>query len=206
MSTISETSPIPGFNTGILVPKMPNRFRVIFTNSKSDADLNVLSQQIISINPPEKIFGKEHYGQIMGGNLYFEYEDDILSKAASAVNELGTFQLKFNMAIELLDGNGKVIEQITFKECKVFSHAHVNNLDYAASASPKETKVKFNTKTLVGNLIEEIPGSEKLLGLLEKFFQELDISINSGVPAANGKVTRGVYVMFEDRKDVYPKC
>jgi len=204
MSTISETSPIPGFNKGILAPKQPYRFRVVF-DATPEADIHALSQQIISINPPERIFGVELYGQIINSNLYFEYEDDILSKAASAVNDLGTFQLKFNMAIELLDGNEKVIERITFKECKVISHTHVNNLDYAASVYPKETKVKFNTKTLVGNLIEEIPGSEKLLGLLERFFQELDISINSRDPVINGKVTRGVYVMFEDREDVYPK-
>jgi len=194
--------------TGILAPKQPNSFRVIFEHS---TDLQAISNQIVNVYPPENTFGNLNLAEFginspsEPGNLYFEYEDDILSEAAKAVNELGVNRSEFNMVVEILDGNEKVIEQMMFKECKVMSHTHVNNLDYAASSSPREMQVKFNPKALVGNLVEEIPGADKLIGLLEKFFNEMTVSINSGQRAVNGIVHRGVNVEFKHRKDVYPK-
>jgi len=194
--------------TTIIAPKLSNRFRVIFEHS---TDLQVISNQIVKIYPPENTFGNFDLAEFginsstEHGNLYFEYEDDVMNGAAKAINELGVNRSEFNMVVEILDGNEKVLERMFFCDCKVMSHNHIDNLDYAATSYPRETQVKFNTKTLIGNLVEEISGSEKLLELLKKFFDELSVSINSGQQAVNGVVHRGVHVEFKYRKDFYPQ-
>jgi hypothetical protein len=181
--------------TGILQPKLSNRFRVVF----SDSRLSPVSLQVNSIYPPEKNYcnGPEN------GELYFEYDDDVLSGAASAINEVGNAGDKFDLSIQILDGNDYILEEMKFKDCRITSTSHVNALDYRGSRNHNLTQVAFDPKSIIGNLPESIPGGPEMIALLYKFFYNLSIDVTSFKDGPSGKVERAARISFETRTDSY---
>lgn len=199
MAKVSEQG-IPGVGTGILQPKITNRFRVVFNK----AALLPVSMQIIKIYPPEVDFGLASAGLISNKQIYFEYQDDVLSGASKALHKFGEKGLPFNLTIEILNGNDVVLEKMCFTSCTVNQITHVNPLDYSCGGD-STMHVRVNPKGLVGNLPESVPGGPELLELLYKFFYNMKIDVDNAYDKPSAAVTRGVTLSFESRKDSFQR-
>lgn len=161
MATIQDFG-IPEINSGILQPKLKNRWRVVFLNFGGAADsANAVSTQAITVSRPniswEEVqldrynsrayVAAKHSWQDMNLTI----EDDVTSTAARAIQEqiqkqqymtgvegpwLATAPeasvYKFTVRLDMLDGNEQVIEQWNVQGCWIKT-ADYQDLDYAAS-------------------------------------------------------------------------
>lgn len=161
MSTILNIG-IPGVGTGILQPKMRNRWRMTFANLGGGVGSNPLSMQATTVSRPSLEFNEvplHRYNSIAyvaGKHTFAELnltvEDDVTSSATAVIQEQLQRQqwligaegqwlaasgegslYKFVSYLDQLDGNDQVIERWIYEGCWLKS-VNYNDLDYSDSA------------------------------------------------------------------------
>lgn len=166
MATINDIG-IPGVGSGILQPKLKNRWRVTFANLGGGVDSQPLSHQAITVTRPVLSFEEiqlDRYNSRawVAGKHTFEpmtvtIEDDVTGGATQVIQEQlqnqqqligagGQFLApagegslyKFVTYLDLLDGNEQVIEKWTVEGCW-FQNVDYMDLDYAASEAVQIT-------------------------------------------------------------------
>jgi len=166
MATINDIG-IPGVGSGILQPRLKNRWRVTFANMGGGADSQPLSHQAITVTRPVLTFDEiqlDRYNSRawVAGKYTFEpmtitLEDDVTGTAAKVIqDQLQNQQFltgaegqwlaaggegslyKFVTYLDLLDGNEQVTEKWTVEGCW-FQSVDYMDLDYAASEAVQIT-------------------------------------------------------------------
>lgn len=166
MATINDIG-IPGVGSGILQPKLKNRWRVTFANMGGGADSQPLSLQAVTLTRPVLSFEEVQLDRYnarayVAGKYTFEpmtitFEDDVTSTATQVLQEqiqnqqfligaegqwlaaAGEGSLyKFVTYLDLLDGNEQVIEKWTVEGCFIQNIDYMD-LDYAASEAVQIT-------------------------------------------------------------------
>ena len=166
MATINDIG-IPGVSTGILQPKLKNKWRVTFANLGGGADSQPLSAQAITVTRPVLSFEEVQLDRYnsrawVAGKHMFEpmtitLEDNVTGSASQVLQEqLQNQQLligaegqflatagegslyKFVTYLDLLDGNEQVVEKWTVEGCFIQNIDYMD-LDYAASESVQIT-------------------------------------------------------------------
>lgn len=167
MATINDIG-IPGVGTGILQPKLKNRWRVTFANLGAGADSQPLSMQAINITRPvlsfEEVQLDRYNSRIwVAGKHMFEpmtitFEDDISGTASAVIQAQlqeqqhligaeGPFLAagtegslyKFVTYLDLLDGGtDTVVEKWSVEGCFI-QNIDYTDLDYAASEAVQIT-------------------------------------------------------------------
>lgn len=160
MATINDIG-IPGVGTGILQPKLKNRWRVTFANIGGGTPSNPLSLQAITTNRPTLTFEEvplHRYnsvayvaGKHSWNDLSITVQDDVTGSASQVIqNQLQKQQwligaegqwlaanpegsgYKFVTILDMLDGNEQVIEKWTVEGCWI-KEANYGDLDYGTS-------------------------------------------------------------------------
>ena len=166
MATINDLG-IPGIGTGILQPKLKNRWRITFANLGGGVDSQPLSMQAITVTRPvltmeEVQLDRYNSRAWVAGKHMFEpmtltFEDDVTGSATRVIQEqlqkqqwligaegpwlatAGEGSLyKFVTYLDLMDGNEQVIEKWTIEGCW-FQNVDWTDLDYAASEAVQIT-------------------------------------------------------------------
>jgi len=167
MATINDIG-IPGIGTGILQPKLKNRWRVTFANLGAGADSQPLSMQAINVTRPVLSFEEVQLDRYnsrvwVAGKHMFEpmtitFEDDISGTASAVIQAQlqeqqhligaeGPFLAagtegslyKFVTYLDLMDGGtDAVVEKWTVEGCW-FQNIDYTDLDYAASEAVQIT-------------------------------------------------------------------
>ena len=166
MSTINDIG-IPGVGSGILQPKLKNRWRVTFANMGGGADSQPLSLQAVTVTRPVLSFDEVQLDRYnsrawVAGKHQFEpmtitVEDDVTGTASQVIQEqlqnqqwligaegqwlaaAGEGSLyKFVTYLDMLDGNEQVIEKWTVEGCFI-QNVDYMDLDYAASEAVQIT-------------------------------------------------------------------
>jgi hypothetical protein len=166
MATINDIG-IPGVGSGILQPKLKNRWRVTFANMGGGADSQPLSLQAVTLTRPVLSFEEVQLDRYnarayVAGKYTFEpmtitFEDDVSSTATQVLQEqlqnqqfligaegqwlaaAGEGSLyKFVTYLDLLDGNEQVIEKWTVEGCFIQNIDYMD-LDYSASEAVQIT-------------------------------------------------------------------
>jgi hypothetical protein len=164
MATINDIG-IPGVGTGILQPKLKNRWRVTFAGLGGGADSQPLSMQAITVDRPKLQFEEvqlDRYNSrawVAGKHTWdpvtLVAEDDISGTATRVIQEQLQLQqwligaegawlaaaaegskYKFVTYLQQLDGNEQVIETWTLEGCWL-SRCDWDALDYSASETVK---------------------------------------------------------------------
>lgn len=160
MSTINDIG-IPGVGSGILQPKMKNRWRVTFANMGGGADSQPVSMQAVTVARPKLTFEKvtlHRYNSVsyIAGKHSWEpmaltLQDDVLGAASTVVQAqlqkqqwligaegqwlaaAGEGSLyKFVTYLDMLDGNDQVVEKWTVEGCWL-ENVDYTELDYSSS-------------------------------------------------------------------------
>ena len=167
MATINDIG-IPGIGTGILQPKLKNRWRVTFANLGAGADSQPLSMQAINVTRPVLSFEEVQLDRYnsrvwVAGKHMFEpmtitFEDDISGTASAVIQAQlqeqqhligaeGPFLAagtegslyKFVTYLDLMDGGtDAVVEKWRVEGCW-FQNIDYTDLDYAASEAVQIT-------------------------------------------------------------------
>lgn len=166
MATINDIG-IPGVGSGILQPKLKNKWRVTFANLGGGADAQPLSAQAITVTRPVLSFEEVQLDRYnsrawVAGKHTFEpmtitLEDNVTGSASQVLQEQiqnqqfligaeGQFlatagegaQYKFVTYLDLLDGNEQVVEKWTVEGCFIQNIDYMD-LDYAASEAVQIT-------------------------------------------------------------------
>ena len=166
MATINDIG-IPGVGSGILQPKLKNKWRVTFANLGGGADSQPVSMQAITITRPTLSFEEVQLDRYnsrawIAGKHTFEpvtltLEDDVTGTASQVIQEQLQKQqwligaegqwlasagegglYKFVTYLDLLDGNEQVVEKWTMEGCWV-QNADYTDLDFAASEAVQIT-------------------------------------------------------------------
>lgn len=172
MATINDIG-IPGIGTGILHPKLKNKWRVTFANIGGGADSQPVSMQATNVTRPTLSFEEVEMHRYnsrawVAGKHNWEpmdltLEDDISGTAAIVIQEqlqaqqyltgaegawLATAgegsQYKFVTYLDLMDGNEGAVERWTVEGCWILN-ADYGDLDYSASEAATITlQVRFD--------------------------------------------------------------
>ncbi|KKM85864.1 hypothetical protein LCGC14_1284760 [marine sediment metagenome] len=166
MATINDIG-IPGVGSGILQPKLRNRWRVTFANLAGGVDSQPLSLQAITVTRPSLSFEEiqlDRYnsrawiaGKHMWEPMTLTVEDDVVGTATQVINDQlqgqqfligaeGQFMAareegslyKFVTNLEMLDGNDQVIEKWTIEGCWLQA-VDWTEMDYSASEAVQIT-------------------------------------------------------------------
>ena len=166
MATINDIG-IPGVGSGILQPKLKNKWRVTFANLGGGVDSQPLSMQAVTVTRPTLNFEEiqlDRYNSRawVAGKHPFEpvtltVEDDITGTATQVVQEQlqaqqfligaeGQFlatagegaAYKFVSYLDLLDGNDQAVERWTLEGCRL-QNVDYMDFDYAASEAVQIT-------------------------------------------------------------------
>lgn len=166
MATINDIG-IPGVGTGILQPKLKNRWRITFANLGGGVDSQPMSMQAINVTRPVLNFEEVQLDRYnsrawVASKHNFEpmtltLEDDVTGSASKVLQEqiqkqqwltgaegpwlatAGEGSLyKFVTYMDLMDGNEQVIEKWTVEGCW-FQNIDYTDLDYTASEAVQIT-------------------------------------------------------------------
>ncbi len=166
MATINDIG-IPGVGSGILQPKLRNRWRVTFANLAGGVDSQPLSLQAVTVTRPSLSFEEiqlDRYnsrawiaGKHMWEPMTLTVEDDVVGTATQVINDQlqgqqfligaeGQFMAareegslyKFITNLEMLDGNDQVIEKWTIEGCWLQA-VDWTEMDYSASEAVQIT-------------------------------------------------------------------
>lgn len=160
MSTINDFG-IPGISSGILQPKLKNRWRVLFSNWGRGVDSQPVSAQVINLTRPTISFDEIELHRYnsrawVGAKHNYEpitltLEDDVTGTATRALRDQAQSQqwligsegpwlaaagegslYKFVTTLDMLDGNETVIEQWVLEGCWLQT-INYGDVDYEAS-------------------------------------------------------------------------
>lgn len=179
MATINDIG-IPGVGTGILQPKLKNRWRVTFANLGGGVDSQPMSMQAVNVTRPVLQFEEVQLDRYnsrawVAGKHMFEpmtltLEDDVTGSASQVLQEqlqkqqwligaegpwlatAGEGSLyKFVTYLDLMDGNEQVIEKWTVEGCW-FQNVDYTDLDYTANEAVQITcTIRYDhAKQLIG--------------------------------------------------------
>lgn len=166
MATINDIG-IPGVGSGILQPKLNNRWRVTFSNMGGGVDSQPLSMQAITVTRPVLNFEEvplHRYNSVawVAGKHNFEpmtltVEDDVTGTASQVIQDQLQGQqwligaqgqwlaargegslYKFVTTLDMLDGNETVIEQWFVEGCWI-QNTDWTELDYSGNDPVKIT-------------------------------------------------------------------
>lgn len=166
MATINDIG-IPGVGTGILQPKLKNRWRITFANLGGGVDSQPMSMQAVNVTRPVLNFEEVQLDRYnsrawVASKHNFEpmtltLEDDVTGSASKVLQEqiqkqqwltgaegpwlatAGEGSLyKFVTYMDLMDGNEQVIEKWTVEGCW-FQNIDYTDLDYTASEAVQIT-------------------------------------------------------------------
>ena len=166
MATINDLG-IPGIGTGILQPRLKNRWRITFANLGGGVDSQPLSMQAVTVTRPVLNFDEVQLDRYnsrawVAGKHTFEpmtltFEDDVTGSASKVLQEQLQKQqwltgaegpwlapsgegslYKFVTYLDLLDGNEQVTEKWTVEGCWL-QNIDYTDLDYAASEAVQIT-------------------------------------------------------------------
>lgn len=181
MATINQMG-IPGVGTGILQPKLKNRWRVTFIGIGAEgATSQPLSHQAVTVTRPSLSFDEiqlHRYNSraYVAGKYEWEacqisFEDDVTGSATRIINDqiskqqfligaegpfLGAAEegsiYKFATKIEMLDGQEQTIERWVMQGCFI-QQADYTDLDYSASEA-----VMINLTLRYDHAFQEIGG------------------------------------------------
>lgn len=143
---MTQLAQLGSVGTGILHPKIKNRFQVQI-NARDTEGLDCLTQQIVAVK--KIIEDRNVFFGIESGSFQLLIEDDVSGLASRAIHKLRT--LDFSVQINILDGAGTVIESTRFGGCRV-QKVRYSDLDYSAPESGKFINVDIPNK--VGNAVE----------------------------------------------------
>jgi hypothetical protein len=136
MATMTETNE-HNLGSGILMPKLSNRFRVIFKDTNDQQIAESLTQQVLSINNLLlDVFSADNTFSIT-------VEDDITGLAMDNVWNFIDNSETFIVELHSLDGNDNIIEIIKFLSVQVYE-VNFANLNYNANVDGYITKVDTN--------------------------------------------------------------
>ncbi len=172
MATLSQTG-IAGVGSGVLMPKLRNRWRVEFAGIGGGAFGTNLSMQAVTVTRPSLTFDEtqiDRYNSkifVQGKHTWdmcsLTVEDDITNLATSVIqaqlerqqrligasgpwlNTEGTANTyKFGTVITMLDGNETVTEQWKLEGC-AFNQVNWNDLDFADSQAVRiDLQIRFD--------------------------------------------------------------
>lgn len=160
MATINDIG-IPGVSSGILQPKIKNRWRVTFANMGGGTDSQPVSAQAITVTRPKLNFEEiplHRYNSIAyvaakhsWDDMQLTIQDDVTSAASQVIQaQLQSQQwiigaegqwlasapegalYKFVTYLDQLDGNDQVIEKWIIEGCWI-KNTDFSDSDYAAS-------------------------------------------------------------------------
>lgn len=181
MATINQMG-IPGVGTGILQPKLKNRWRVTFIGIGADGSSSQpLSHQAVTVTRPSLSFAEvelHRYNSrayVAGKHEWqpcqISFEDDVTGSASRIINDqvskqqfligaegpfLGAAEegsiYKFAAKIEMLDGKEQVIEKWVMQGCFI-QQADYTDLDFSASEA-----VMINLTLRFDHAYQEIGG------------------------------------------------
>lgn len=180
MSTINDIG-IPGVGTGILQPKINNRWRITFANMGGGEDSQPVSMQAIKVTRPKLSFEEielRRYNSVswVGGRHTWEpmnitLQDDVTGTAGSVIRAHSQKQqwiigaegqwlaaagegslYKFASYIDLLDGNDQVIEKWIVEGCWI-KEITWGDLDYTSG-----------TEALTIELVVRFDNAEQIIG------------------------------------------
>jgi len=166
MATINDMG-IPGVGSGILQPKLNNRWRITFSNLGGGVDSQPLSMQAVTVTRPVLNFEEVQLDRYnsrawVAGKYNFEpmtltVEDDVTGTATRVVQDQLQAQqwlvgaegqwlaargegalYKFVTTLDMLDGNETVIEQWIVEGCWL-QNVDYSELDYSANEPVKIT-------------------------------------------------------------------
>lgn len=145
---------IPGTMSGILHPKVSNRFRVLYSVPAREGEdhdqiaqaMRFLTMQTIAVGIPLQVYNstmrqsqsdRPYLKPIaMNGDLTIILEDDVGHAAVRALEYL--MHRDSTIEIQKLDGNEGVLEVYLFGKCGVTSQQHTP-LDYSQSTTCRRT-------------------------------------------------------------------
>lgn len=162
MATINDIG-IPGVGSGILQPKLKNRWRVTFANMGGGTDSQPISMQVKKVSRPVVTFEEVELhrynsvafvaGKHKWDELKMTVEDDISGSATRVVQAqlqkqqwligaegqwlaaAGEASLyKFVAYLDMMDGNAQVVEKWTVEGCFIKA-ADWSELDYSDSSA-----------------------------------------------------------------------
>ena len=139
MSTVSDSG-VPGVGTGILHPKHRNRFRVLFLKTGTEyrallnklqedsliEELRELSLQVVAADTGSEELttsGLTH----RTNRLIITLEDDITNRAVDAIRTWQQLQSEgrtFDVWVDCMDGNDRVIDRYVFIQCSMEALQH----------------------------------------------------------------------------------
>jgi hypothetical protein len=181
MATINQMG-IPGVGTGILQPKLKNRWRVTFSGiGAAGSSSQPLSHQAVTVTRPSLTFEQVELHRYnsrayVAGKHEWEmcqiaFEDDVTGSASRIINDqiskqqfligaegpfLGAAEegsiYKFATKIEMLDGQEQTIESWVMQGCFIQA-ADYTDLDYGASEA-----VMINLSIRYDHAFQEIGG------------------------------------------------
>jgi hypothetical protein len=154
MSTLDKLSSIglPGLSTGILQPKLCNRFAVVFmaafneTPPAAEELLRTLGTQLVKVKLPPHLLTAvrarpvaplQDFSHVTTtGSVSFEFEDDVGGQLSAALAMIFA-AAKVNALVMKLDGNDGVLEAM-FLERLNFERVEETELDYASSTTVRK--------------------------------------------------------------------
>lgn len=130
----------PGIGSGILHPKMTHNFQVLFIVKGKATENTAITRQLLSVHDLPAPCAVQKRAETENSITYeldpgaserafvFKLDDDVTNTAIRQLYEL--MGDRFVVAVQLLDSNGKVIEEYSFNGATV-GEINSNDLDYA---------------------------------------------------------------------------
>lgn len=145
----------------IAMPKMNHLFKIKFAYSsdnfnENDANtfeieeehpLSVVSKDIVEFNIPRRNYA--NFGMDFENFLDFQFYDTVGNRSIKVLDKFGKEQQPFDIIVEILDMNQKVVEQNEFIGCTVNNIKSLRQLSY--NQESKESIVSFKPIDIVGN-------------------------------------------------------
>ncbi|RWZ87195.1 MAG: hypothetical protein EO766_11735 [Hydrotalea sp. AMD] len=132
--------------TGILQPKMRNRFNVTFDNGADD--LSALSMQTMMVSTFDVLSPLlNKFGISVKDEIQVVIEDDVTNKANTAVRCL--LNQQFTLKVTILNGFDNVVESYTFEDAEIIGIQVDQPFDYGCGSNTIEfglnsTSPEFN--------------------------------------------------------------
>ena len=199
MTTLKEMG-IPAGGNGILRPHIKWSWQIRFI--KEDGSMipgsEILTRQAIKISSikqggPSRL---SRFGLITATNKFkLTFEEDILNKAMDCVQYLYSLE-NFNIAIDLLTGDGKISRTTTIKNAKIAKIKH-GDLDYTGGESGKHSDLNLRIPEQIKDQLD-LMSADSLGAFVVNLFTKCHISTYT--PDANhcSTIRSVVTFIFED--------
>jgi hypothetical protein len=198
MATLKEMG-IPADIYGILQPHIKWSWQIRFI--KEDGSIipgsEVLTRQAIKISSikQEGPSCLSRFGLITASSKFkLTFEEDILNKAMDSVQYLYSLE-DFNIAIDLLTGDGQISRTTTIKNAKISKIKH-GDLDYAGGRSGKQSDLNLRIPEQIKDQLD-LMSADSLGAFVVNLFTKCQISVST--PSSDSSTIRSVVTFtFQD--------